>query len=187
MVYDTRHSQVVLFGGVGTNGLFNDTWVWDGVGPKNFGALATRTGADRDYLLLCPVCCDGGTTHALIIESSVMTAFLVVAVAGFRRNLWMVVAALVGHGVFDFFHGGIVTNGGVPEWWPAFCLAYDVCAGGYLAWLLMHSKATPPIISNGIAGMADNHDGNRQDSCGSARTRLRRVGRKSGRQVTVTS
>ena len=28
----------------------------------------------------------GGTTRALIIESSVMTAFLIVAVAGFKRN-----------------------------------------------------------------------------------------------------
>lgn len=37
----------------------------------------------------------GGTTRALIIESSVMTAFLIVAVAGFKRNLWLVAAALV--------------------------------------------------------------------------------------------
>ena len=87
----------------------------------------------------------GGTTRALIIESSVMTAFLIVAVAGFKRNLWLVAAALVGHGVFDFFHAGIVTNARVPEWWPAFCLAYDVCAGSYLAWLLRHSKATRPV------------------------------------------
>ena len=87
----------------------------------------------------------GGTTRALIIESSVMIAFLLVAVAGFKRNLWMVAAALVGHGVFDFFHAGIVTNAGVPAWWPAFCMAYDVCAGGYLAWLLMHSKGAPSL------------------------------------------
>jgi hypothetical protein len=85
----------------------------------------------------------GGTVQALIIESSVMTAFLLVAVVGFKFNLWIVVAALVGHGVFDFFHGRIVTNAGVPEWWPAFCLAYDVCAGGCLAWLLRRFKATP--------------------------------------------
>ena len=84
----------------------------------------------------------GGTTRALIIETGVMTAFLLVAVAGFKLNLWMVVAALVGHGVFDFFHAGIVTNAGVPEWWPAFCLAYDVCAGAGLAWLLVRSKLT---------------------------------------------
>jgi hypothetical protein len=82
----------------------------------------------------------GGTTNALIVESSVMTVFLIVAVAGFKRNLWMVAAALVGHGVFDFFHAGIVTNAGVPEWWPSFCMAYDIGAGGCLAWLLMRDK-----------------------------------------------
>ena len=87
----------------------------------------------------------GGTTQVLVIESIVMAAFVLAAVAGFKRNLWVVVAALVGHGVFDFFHAGIVTNAGVPEWWPAFCLSYDVGAGGCLAWLLMHSTATRPV------------------------------------------
>ena len=67
----------------------------------------------------------GATTHALIVELSVMTAFFVAAVVGFKRSLWIVSAALVGHGVFDFFHAGVVTNDGVPEYWPAFCGAYD--------------------------------------------------------------
>ncbi|MEQ1866739.1 MAG: kelch repeat-containing protein, partial [Micropepsaceae bacterium] len=32
MAYDSRRGEVVLFGGVGTNGVpLNDTWVWDGV------------------------------------------------------------------------------------------------------------------------------------------------------------
>ena len=84
----------------------------------------------------------GGTVPILIIESGVMTAFLLLAVIGFKFTLWIVVAALAGHGVFDFFHGRIVTNPGVPEWWPAFCLAYDVCAGGCLAWLLTRSKTS---------------------------------------------
>lgn len=82
----------------------------------------------------------GGTTHALLVELSVMTAFVVAAVVGFKRSLWIVSAALVGHGVFDFFHGGLVTNAGMPEYWPAFCGAYDVGAGGILAWLLMRGK-----------------------------------------------
>jgi hypothetical protein len=85
----------------------------------------------------------GGTPRALIIESIGMTSFLLAAVAGFKFNQWIVVAALVGHGVFDFFHAGIITNAGVPEWWPSFCLAYDVCAGGYLAWLLWRARTTP--------------------------------------------
>ena len=82
----------------------------------------------------------GGTVHALMVECGFMTAFLLVAVAGFKFNLWIVVVALVGHWVFDFFHGHIVTNSGVPAWWPAFCMAYDIAAGGCLAWLLTRGQ-----------------------------------------------
>jgi hypothetical protein len=82
----------------------------------------------------------GGSTHALIVESIVMTAFVVVAVLGFKLSLWLVVACLAAHGVFDVFHGLVVTNPGVPQWWPAFCLTYDIGAAGFLAWLLMGSK-----------------------------------------------
>jgi hypothetical protein len=46
------------------------------------------------------------------------------------------VVALVTHGVFDLTHATLVDNPGVPAWWPPFCLAYDVMAGAYLAWLL---------------------------------------------------
>ena len=82
----------------------------------------------------------GGTVQTLMIECGVMTAFMLVAVVGFKFNLWIVVVALIGHGVFDFFHGHIVTNPGVPAWWPAFCLVYDVSAGGCLAWLLTRGQ-----------------------------------------------
>ncbi|MBY0506888.1 MAG: hypothetical protein K2X03_23410 [Bryobacteraceae bacterium] len=82
----------------------------------------------------------GGTTHALLVELGLMSAFVVVAVAGFQRNLWWAAAALVGHGVMDIFHAGLVTNAGVPAYWPAFCMTYDVGAGGILAWLLMRAK-----------------------------------------------
>ena len=82
----------------------------------------------------------GGSTHALLIELGIMAAFVAAAVTGFRRSLWWVVAALVGHGVFDFFHAGIVTNEGVPVWWPPFCLSYDVIAGGCRAWLLTRNR-----------------------------------------------
>ena len=76
-----------------------------------------------------------GGPNALLVETLVMAGFVLASVAGFRRNLWIVVAALTAHGVFDFFHGGIVTNPGVPAWWPPFCLAYDVTAAGFLAFL----------------------------------------------------
>ncbi|HEV2084180.1 MAG TPA: hypothetical protein VGR09_03785, partial [Gemmatimonadales bacterium] len=95
--------------------------------------LATLVGLDRDrafyptvlvviasYYVLFAVM--GGSGHALVVETLVMTGFLLVAVMGFKKSLWMVVAALAAHGVFDFFHGRVVANPGVPVWWPAFCL-----------------------------------------------------------------
>jgi hypothetical protein len=57
-------------------------------------------------------------------------------VFGFRSSLWVVVAALAAHGIFDFVHDAAISNPGVPGWWPEFCFAYDVTAAVYLAWLL---------------------------------------------------
>jgi hypothetical protein len=62
------------------------------------------------------------------------------AAAGFRSSLWVVVAALAAHGVFDLVHGGVIENPGVPGWWPAFCLTYDVTAATYLLWLLRSGR-----------------------------------------------
>ncbi len=76
------------------------------------------------------------STRALLWESLIASVFVALAVAGFKKNLWLVVAALAGHGVFDFVHHLFVQNPGVPAWWPGFCLSFDVLAGGFLALLL---------------------------------------------------
>jgi hypothetical protein len=113
-----------------------------------FGRL---TGLDRDrafypvlkiivgsyYVLFAAM---DGSSRALIIESLVMIVFLLAAVIGFKTNLWVVAVGLAAHGVFDVLHDLVSTNPGVPEWWPAFCLTFDIGAGGLLAWLLMSSK-----------------------------------------------
>jgi hypothetical protein len=51
-----------------------------------------------------------------------------------------VVVALAAHGIFDLVHGSAIPNPGVPTWWPEFCLAYDVTAAVYLAWLLKSGR-----------------------------------------------
>jgi hypothetical protein len=78
----------------------------------------------------------GASSQALILESLAGAVFIAVAVAGFKSSLWLVAVALAAHGVFDFIHSALITNPGVPDWWPEFCLAYDVVAALYLAWLL---------------------------------------------------
>ena len=83
-----------------------------------------------------------GSVQAVIVESVVMALFAAAAVAGFKSSAWIVVAALAGHGVFDAVHGHLIENAGVPAWWPAWCLAYDVGAAAGLGWLLRRELIT---------------------------------------------
>ena len=82
----------------------------------------------------------GGSTRALVLESIAGVVFLLAAAVGFRSSLWIVAAALAAHGIFDSIHGAVISNPGVPTWWPEFCLAYDVTAAAYLAWLLRSGR-----------------------------------------------
>lgn len=47
-----------------------------------------------------------GSLHTVLLESVVMTVFVLAAVAGFKSTALIVVAALAGHGLFDALHGG---------------------------------------------------------------------------------
>ena len=81
-----------------------------------------------------------GSVQTVVIESVVMTLFAAAAVAGFKSSSWIVVVALAGHGVFDAVHGYVIENAGMPVWWPAWCLAYDVGAAAILAWLIKRQR-----------------------------------------------
>ena len=77
-----------------------------------------------------------GSLQTVFLESIVMAGFAIAAVVGFKSSAWIVVGALAGHGVFDALHGKVIENSGVPVWWPAWCLAYDLGAAAILAWLI---------------------------------------------------
>lgn len=111
------------------------------------GLFATGTGLDRDrafypvvtivvaaYFVLFAVM--GGSHRALVLETLAGLVFVAAAVAGFKGSLWLVMLALAAHGLFDLSHAALISNPGVPPWWPAFCMAYDVTAATYLAWRL---------------------------------------------------
>ena len=115
------------------------------------GLFTTIAGLDRDRALYPAILIviasyydlfavmDGGA--ALIAETGAIAVFLGAAVIGFRTSLWIVVAALVGHGLFDWYHGALIENAGVPAWWPMWCLSYDAAAGAYLAWRLLSGRS----------------------------------------------
>jgi hypothetical protein len=104
--------------------------------------FARRVGFDRDrafyptvliviasyYVLFAAM---SGSVQTVLLESMVMTGFSIAAVVGFKSSAWIVVGGLAGHSVFDVLHPKILKNSGVPVWWPAFCLAYDLGAGGW--------------------------------------------------------
>lgn len=87
----------------------------------------------------------GGSPAELVWEWVAMGGFMLLSVLGFRLNLWFVVAALFIHGVFDFFHGHLIPNPGVPVWYPGFCGTYDVVAAGWLAWLIRSGRTAAKI------------------------------------------
>lgn len=114
--------------------------------------FALLTGFDRDrafystvvivvahyYILFATM---GASKSVLLSESAGAAVFIVLAVIGFKKSLWITAAALAGHGVFDFFHHLVIHDPGVPVWWPGFCMSFDVLAGAFLALLLMRRSA----------------------------------------------
>ena len=89
----------------------------------------------------------GGSVRALLAESLPITLFLLAAGVGFKKNMWLVAIGLIAHGVFDLLHGRVISNPGVPTWWPGFCMAYDVTAGAYLAYRLKGTTSAPKTPS----------------------------------------
>jgi hypothetical protein len=75
----------------------------------------------------------GGSRHTLTIETIVAGGFLLLAVIAFKTNFWVIVAALIGHGIFDSLHRFFIDNPGVPHWWSGFCLAFDTFLGVFVA------------------------------------------------------
>ena len=120
------------------------------------GHLCMKAGFNRDralyptmtivvasyYVLFAAM---GASTHSLLVESLCSAVFVVGATLGFKFSLWIVVDALALHGLFDLLHAEVIYNAGVPAWWPAFCLAFDLVAAGYLA-ALLKSRRIPVHI-----------------------------------------
>ncbi len=74
-----------------------------------------------------------GRLSIVILELSVATGFVVLALLGLWLAPVFVAAGLILHGVWDLWHRprGITTK--LPSWYPPFCAAFDfVFAGVFL-------------------------------------------------------
>ncbi len=108
------------------------------------GGAATIIGFDRSRSLYpfalimiasyyCLFAVIGGSEQALFQDLVMALLFASIAVVSFRTSLWLTVAALAAHGAMDLVHHQIITNPGVPSWWPGFCSAVDITLALYLA------------------------------------------------------
>ena len=120
-------------------------------------AFARISGFDRDrafypvvliviaaYYVLFAAMAGGGAD--LRIELAVFALFAATAVFGFRTSLWIAAAGLALHGVFDATRHLFLAGRGVPEWWPGFCLAFDLAAAAALGAILLleRRRSAPP-------------------------------------------
>jgi hypothetical protein len=116
------------------------------------GLMARLSGLDRDrafyptVLIVVASYYDlfaamGGSGDELLAETLGFALFAAMALLGFRRWPWLVVAGLAGHGIFDAVHHQLIANPGVPAWWPAFCGAYDLAAAAFLAFIIRRPAA----------------------------------------------
>ena len=114
------------------------------------GLCAHTVGYDRDRSFYAVVLTVVGSLyplfavmaggHDLIPEVAFFALFAGLAATGFLTSLWLVAVGLLLHGVFDFVRHAYLSAPGAPEWWPAFCGAYDVFAAIGLAILLLFER-----------------------------------------------
>ena len=77
------------------------------------------------------------------LHTAIAGAFIALAVTGFLRSLWFVVAGLALHGLFDIL-APVFDASPAPEWWPAFCLGVDVLLAGALAFYASDDRLFQP-------------------------------------------
>jgi hypothetical protein len=83
-----------------------------------------------------------GRRHVVAVETTVASAFVVVAAAAVTGSAWLIVAGLVGHGLKDMWQHrtGFVTG---TRWWPPFCAAVDFVAATLIAVAI--TAGLPPL------------------------------------------
>jgi hypothetical protein len=64
-----------------------------------------------------------------------LVAGLAFAFVSVRQSAVVVGVFWLLHGLYDLVHSQLITNSGVPGWYPIWCFMVDVVIGLYLLWL----------------------------------------------------
>jgi uncharacterized protein DUF6010 len=64
-----------------------------------------------------------------------VVAGLFFAFVSVRQSAVVVGALWILHGLYDLIHSRLITNPGVPDWYPVFCFSVDIVIGAYVLWL----------------------------------------------------
>ena len=86
----------------------------------------------------------GGSRHALGWELVIAVVFSTVAIIGALVLPALVGIGIIAHGLFDLVHDVLITNSGVPTWWPSFCGSIDVLLG---LWVLLSTRSAPMVAT----------------------------------------
>jgi len=78
--------------------------------------------------------------EAIVAEIFVASIFSVLAIVGVFRWPLLLGIGIFMHGAFDLVHGHIISNSGVPVWWPAFCASIDIVLGIWVIYLVKTKK-----------------------------------------------
>jgi len=64
-----------------------------------------------------------------------LVAGIAFAFVSVRQSAVVVGVFWLMHGLYDLVHSQLITNSGVPGWYPIWCFMVDVVIGLYLLWL----------------------------------------------------
>lgn len=84
----------------------------------------------------------GQVEHTLIAA-----VFTLLAIVGARFNAWFIVAALLGHGVFDA-GAQLVAPDPSPDWWGPFCVGVDIVLELWLLILILGNRL--PVVRHNV-------------------------------------
>jgi hypothetical protein len=78
--------------------------------------------------------------HAVAVAEMIyglpfLVAGIVFAVVSVRHSAIVVGVFWLLHGLYDLVHSQLITNTGVPGWYPIWCFVVDAVVGSYLLWL----------------------------------------------------